>query len=208
MAGLPREVLRPVLIWAALAAAIAVPLGIAAASPLLAWRQPVYVIGGFAGVAGLALLLVQPLLIARWLPGANGLRGRRLHRLAGACLAAAVAVHVGALWITSPPDVIDALLFASPTPFSAWGVIAMWAAFATAGLAAFRRRLRPRIWRLAHAGLAATITAGTVVHALLIDGTMGPVSKAVLCGLVLAASLRVLAGTVLAALRPRHRARI
>ena len=43
-----------------------------------------------------------------------------------------VIVHVAGLWLTSPPDVIDVLLFRSPTPFSAWGAIAMWAVFAAA----------------------------------------------------------------------------
>ena len=68
-----------------------------------------------------------------------------------------VVVHVGGLWITSPPDMIDALLFTSPTPFSPFGVIAMWAIFAVAVLAAFRRRLGLRTWRIAHMSLAAAI---------------------------------------------------
>jgi hypothetical protein len=90
--------------------------------------------------------------------------------------------------------VIDALLFRSPTPFSAWGVIAMWAVFATALLATFRRRLRlrPAVWRACHLTLAPVIVTGTVVHALLIEGTMGTLSKAVLCALVLAAVIRVM----------------
>ena len=33
-------------------------------------------------------------------------------------MAVAVVIHVAGLWITSPPDMIDALLFTSPTPFS------------------------------------------------------------------------------------------
>jgi predicted ferric reductase len=89
---------------------------------------------------------------------------------------------------------IDALLFASPTPFSPFGVIAMWAIFAVALLAAFRRRLRPRTWRIAHMLLAIVIVSGTVVHGLLIEGTMETVSKAVLCALVLAATIKVIAG--------------
>ena len=76
----------------------------------------------------------------------------------------AVVIHVGGLWFTSPPDMIDALLFRSPTPFSPFGVIAMWAIFAVALLAAFRRRLRPRTWRIAHMLLAIVIVAGSVVH--------------------------------------------
>ena len=105
----------------------------------------------------------------------------------------AVVIHVGGLWITSPPDMIDALLFASPTPFSPFGVIAMWAIFAVALLAALRRRLGPRTWRIAHMLLAVVIVAGSVVHAMLIEGTMETVSKAALCALVLAAAIKVMA---------------
>jgi MYXO-CTERM domain-containing protein len=89
---------------------------------------------------------------------------------------------------------IDALLFSSPTPFSPWGVIAMWAIFAVALLAALRRRLRPRTWRAAHMLLAIVIVVGSVVHGILIEGTMETVSKAALCALVLAATIRVMAG--------------
>jgi len=105
----------------------------------------------------------------------------------------AVVVHVGGLWITSPPDMIDALLFASPTPFSPFGVIAMWAIFAVALLAAFRRRLRLRTWRIAHMSLAVVIVVGSVVHAMLVEGPMETVSKAALCALVLAAAIKVMA---------------
>jgi len=186
--------LRSVLIWAALAAALAVPVVVAAASPLLAWRDPIYIAAGFAGVVALALLLLQPLLAGGYLPGVRVRLGRRLHAWVGAGLAVAVAVHVAALWLTSPPDVVDALLFRSPTAFSAWGVVAMWAVFAAALLAALRGRLRlrPMVWRLCHITLAMVIVVGSVVHALLIDGTMGIVSKAALCALVLAAAAKVI----------------
>ena len=138
-------------------------------------------------------MLVQPLLMGGYLPGLPALRGRRAHRWIGGVLVVAVVIHVGGLWITSPPDVIDALLFTSPTPFSAWGVIAMWAIFAVALLAALRRRLRPRTWRIAHTLLAVVIVVGSVVHAILIEGTMETVSKAALCALVLAATIKVMA---------------
>jgi hypothetical protein len=170
-----------------------VPIIVAAASPLLAYRDPVYIAAGFAGIVALVLMLVQPVLIGGYLPGVPAYRGRRTHHWIGAALVAAVVMHVGGLWITSPPDVIDALLFASPTPFSAWGVIAMWAIFAVALVAAFRRRLGPRAWRIVHMLLAAVIVAGSVVHALLIEGTMGTVSKAVVCALVVAATVKVIA---------------
>ena len=106
----------------------------------------------------------------------------------------AVMSHVGGLWITSPPDVIDALLFTSPTPFSVWGVFAMWATFAVALLAALRERLRlrPRTWRISHKSLSVVIVVGTVIHAILIEGTMETVSKVVLCALVVAATAKVL----------------
>jgi hypothetical protein len=185
---------RPVaaaLAWAALAAALVVPATVAATSPLLAWREPVYIAAGFAGVVALGLLLVQPLLAGGYLPGLRPRAARRLHGWVGAGLLAAVVVHVAGLWATSPPDVVDALLFRSPTPFSAWGVVAMWAVFAAALLAAFRRRLRFVLWRLCHVALAVVVVLGSVVHAMLIDGTMGVVSKAVLCALVLAAAARL-----------------
>ena len=199
---------RAVLIWAALAAALAVPAAVAAASPLLAWRDPVYIAAGFAGVLAMALLLLQPLLAGGYLPGLPARRGRRLHFWVGLGLVTAVATHVFGLWLTSPPDMVDALLFRSPTPFSAWGVVAMWAVFASALLATLRRRLRLRllIWRRCHTGLAAVIVVTSVVHALLIEGTMGTVSKAALCALVLAAAGKVMADLRSWAVPARHRA--
>ena len=192
---------KATLIWAALATAICVPIAFAAASPLLAWRGPLYILAGFAGIVALGLALVQPLLIAGYLPGLSAYRGRRVHHWIGGALVVAVVVHVGGLWITSPPDMIDALLFASPTPFSPFGVIAMWAIFAVALLAAFRRRLRLRTWRIAHMSLAVVIVVGTVVHGVLIEGTMETMSKVALCALVLGAAIKVMAD-----LRVRKRA--
>ncbi|GIQ78013.1 ferric reductase [Bradyrhizobium sp. RD5-C2] len=186
---------RATLIWAALVAAVCVPIAAAAASPLLAWRGPVYILAGFAGIIALGLALVQPLLIGGYLPGLAAYRGRRAHHWIGGALVAAVVIHVAGLWITSPPDMIDALLFSSPTPFSPWGVIAMWAIFAVALLATLRRRLRlrPRTWRIAHMSLAVVIVGGSAIHAMLVEGTMETVSKAALCALVLGASLKVMA---------------
>lgn len=178
--------MRAALIWAVIAGAIIVALAVAAASPLIAWRGPIYIVAGFAGVLALALVLLQPLLAAGYLPGLPVPRGRRAHRWVGAALVAAIIIHVAGLWLTSPPDVVDALLFDSPTPFSTWGVVAMWAAFAAALLAALRRplRIRPRAWRLGHTVLVLLVVLGGVVHALLIDGTMGSISKLALCALV------------------------
>lgn len=189
-----RGLARAILIWVALAAAIGVPLAASAMSPLLQWRNAVYILAGFAGIVALGLMLVQPLLIGGYLPGLSGRIGRRVHLWIGGALVAAIVIHVAGLWITSPPDMADALLFASPTPFSPFGVIAMWAIFAVALLAALRRRLRPRTWRIAHMLLAIVIVIGSVVHAILIEGTMETISKAALFVLVLAAATRVIAG--------------
>jgi predicted ferric reductase len=185
---------RVFLIWAALALAIGVPIAFAAASEQLAWRGPVYILAGFAGIIALGLVLVQPLLIGGYLPGLSAYRERRAHHWIGGALAVAVMIHVACLWITSPPDMIDALTFASPTPFSPFGVIAMWAIFAVALLAALRRRLglRLRTWRVVHLPLAIVIVAASVVHCLLIEGTMETISKAVLCAAVLAATAKVM----------------
>lgn len=183
-----------ILIWVALALAIGVPIAAAAASEQLAWRGPLYILAGFAGIVALGLVLVQPLLIGGYLPGFPAYRGRRAHHWIGGALVAAIVIHVAGLWITSPPDMIDALTFSSPTPFSPFGVTAMWAIFAVALLAALRRRLglRPRTWRFIHMPLAIVIVAGSVVHCLLIEGTMETISKAALCALVLAATVKAM----------------
>jgi predicted ferric reductase len=184
---------RAALVWIALATAIGVPTALAATSPQLAWRDPVYILAGFSGIVALGLVLVQPLLIAGYLPGLSAYRGRRVHHWIGGALVVSIAIHVAGLWITSPPDMIDALLYTSPTPFSPWGVTAMWAILAVALLAIFRRRLGLRTWRVAHMLLAIVIVAGSVVHALLIEGTMETISKAALCVLVVAAAIKGLA---------------
>jgi len=185
---------RGVLIWAALMIAVAIPVSAAIMSPLLEYRSPIYIAAGFSGVIGMTLLLFQPLLAAGYLPGLTGRRGRRMHQLAGILLVVLILLHIAGLWITSPPDVIDALLFVSPTPFSVWGVIAMWATFAAACLAALRRtmRLQPRTWRWSHKTFVTFIVSGTVVHALKIEGTMEFYSKVMLCALVISATVLAL----------------
>jgi predicted ferric reductase len=187
---------RASLIWAALAVAIGVPTVLAAGSELLEWRGPVYIVACFAGIIALGLVFVQPLLVGGYLPGLQAYRGRRAHHWIGGALVLAVVIHVAGLWVTSPPDMIDALTFTSPTPFSPFGVVAMWAIFAVACLAAFRRRLGLRTWRIVHMPLAAIIVVGSVVHAMLVEGTMETMSKAALCALVLVAAMKVITDLV------------
>jgi predicted ferric reductase len=190
---------RAILIWAALGAAMGIPIALATTSPQLAWRDPIYISAGFAGIVAMALMLVQPLLAGRYLPGLTGRGARRVHRVIGGFLVSAVVIHVAALWITSPPDAIDALLFKAPTLFSVWGVLAMWTVFAAALVAAFRWRLTkrfnlgPRAWRLVHTSLATATVVLSVAHVLPIEGTMELVTKVMLCTLAVFATLKVVA---------------
>lgn len=177
-------------VWLAAGVTIGASLALAAASPLLAWRDAIYIGAGFAGVIALGLLLVQLLLGTGVGAGVAPRRMQRAHRWVGLTLVLMVLAHVGGLWVTSPPDVIDALTFSSPTPFSVWGVAAMWAAFGAAALGAFRRRVRLRLttWRAVHGALALILSVGAVVHAVLIEGAMEATSKYMLCGFVLLAA--------------------
>ena len=190
---------RSVTVLGFLLLAVVIPIVFAALSPLHQWRSAVYITASMAGVIGMSLLLIQPLLMAGMLSVVNPLQARKLHRYIGVALVASVIIHVAGLWITSPPDVIDALTFTSPTPFSAWGVIAMWAVFITAMIAAFRKQLgvRPKVWRLIHLGLAVIIVGGTIVHAVLIEGTMETISKITLCVLVGGATITLIANLYL-----------
>lgn len=175
--------MRNFILWTGIISICLVPLGLAATSPYLQWRDPVYIASGFAGISALVLLFVQPLLIGNIFPGIGKITSRRMHQWVGSLVLLAVIIHVAGLWITSPPDVVDALLLNSPTPFSLWGVIAMWMVLIVALLALFKRRmkLRPRTWRFSHLALTGIIVTGTVIHTLLIEGTMEFYSKIALC---------------------------
>lgn len=184
---------HPLIIWACRLGALTLAcwaLYQASTSPLLEWRSAIYIAAGLAGVLGLIVLLFQPMLALGLLRAPNP---RQYHRALGFFLLLLVIIHIGGLWLTSPPDVIDALLLRSPTPFSLWGVLAMWALIATAILALRRRALGPRLWSLLHRALALVLLGGTVLHALLITGTMGTTSKAILCAAAVVAGLAALA---------------
>jgi predicted ferric reductase len=73
------------------------------------------------------------------------------------------------------------------------GVSAMWAIFAVALLAALRRRLGLRTFRIAHIPLAVVIVLGSVIHGMLVEGTMETMSKAALCALVVVTVTKVMA---------------
>jgi hypothetical protein len=81
---------RKTAIWAAVLIVVAIPMIAAATSPLLAWRDPIYILAGLAGVIALALMLFQPLLVGGYLPGLNG---RRVHRTIGGVMVASIIIR-------------------------------------------------------------------------------------------------------------------
>lgn len=181
------------LVWLVVAAAVIGPIAIAATSPVLVGRDTAYLVSGIAGVTALALLFLQPLLAAGYLPGLRVMQERRCHRWLGSGILIAVLLHVGGLFITSPPDTIDALLLVSPTLFSVYGVIGLWSLVLTAVLVAVRLRigLRYGVWRIIHNSLAVVVVVSSVVHAWMIEGSMGGLSKVILCVCILLATATV-----------------
>lgn len=182
------------IIWFVFIVAAVVPVVAASLSPLLEWRTPIYIGAGFAGILGLCVMLFQPMLAAGLLPGLSIKLSRQAHSRLGIALFALVILHIAGLWITSPPDVVDALLFASPTSFSVWGVIAMWCVIASVLLAIFRAKCRRHLglWKISHKIIAAVAVIGTVVHALKIEGAMETTTKTALCVLVVVVTFWVL----------------
>ncbi|NJS38848.1 MAG: ferric reductase, partial [Rhodobacteraceae bacterium] len=64
-----------------------------------------------------------------------------------------------------------------------------------AGVAALRRRFRGRLplWRRVHTALAAVVVVASVVHAMLVVGTMETISKILLCAVILVVAGKVIA---------------
>ena len=152
-------------LWVLLGLIVLLPFIQAAMSPLQLSRNPAYIIGGLAGVAALAMLLIQPLFAAGYMPGVHRLRQQRWHRWIGATFGLALLVHIGGLYLTSPDDVSDALLLVSPTPFSVYGVIGLWSAVATILLVLIRRRMRLGVsaWKIVHNILGLVVVVASVV---------------------------------------------
>ena len=68
------------LAWGAVLAVMIVPVVLAAFNPWLAYRNAAYIVGGFAGILCLSLMLLQPLLAAGYLPGLSPVAATRWHR--------------------------------------------------------------------------------------------------------------------------------
>jgi len=146
---------------------------------------PITLHSALQGWAQWGLALIQPLLAgrspARPAVAVWPVRGIPMGRVA---LVGMVIVHVaGVVADKSRPDVIDALLFDSPTPFRSGCRRHVGWSSPPALLAAFRRalRIRPRAWRIGHTLMVVVVVIGSVLHALLVEGTMGPLSKAAFC---------------------------
>lgn len=167
------------------------PVLVAAFNPLQLSRNPAYIIGSMSGIVALALLLVLPLLVAGYLPGTHPAHERRWHRWLGCTLVFAIFLHIGGLYVTSPDDMTDALLLAAPTPFSVYGVMGLWAMVLTAFLVAARKRigLSQLWWAVIHNCIAIIVVIASVVHTLMIEGTMGNISKIILCVCILAVTI-------------------
>ena len=199
-----RRIARP-LVWLASAGLVALPLLVAGTSPLQEGREPIWILGGLAGVAAMPLLVIQGLLptgrLARLAPSL------RWHRVLGYGVLLAVLVHVGALYLYSPEDITDALLFLAPA-YSKFGVIAAWCLVFAVLVAVLRRRLGlgHATWRIVH-GLLALITVGTAVaHTVMAYGAFDGVVETLTCvAALLATSLALLHQTVLAPWRAKAR---
>ena len=166
-----------------------VPLLMAASSPLNDARNTSYIVGALAGVAALALLLPQPLLAAGYLH--LGVQARRWHRVVGCLVTLCLVIHVIGLYITSPDDMTDALLLVSPTPFSLFGVVGFWAMMLVVVFVAFRKRmsLSPSTWKLVHNVMGVLVVGSSVIHVLMIEGTMEARSKLLLCIVLVIATI-------------------
>src|SRR5918993_1565525 len=102
MESIDRRRASAVLAWGSAAAVMIVPVAVAAFSPYLASRTMPYIIGGFAGIIGLSLLFLQPLLPAGYFAGSEGPAGRRWHRWLGVALVVAGGLHVGGVLPARP----------------------------------------------------------------------------------------------------------
>lgn len=161
-------------------------------SPLLQWRGPIYIAAGFAGIFAFCLILLQPLFISGDLPTTTPRQARKYHRMIGIGIVFFIVVHVAGLYWVSPMDVMDVLLFRSPTPFGLWGAIGFYALFALSLVLLFKGRLSLKTWQQAHLTLAALIAITSILHAIQIEGTMETVSKWLVSLFILGAIARLL----------------
>ena len=74
------------LLWVALVTLVVVPIAIAALNPLQTSRSAPYIVGGLAGVCGLAILLLQPLLAVKNVTHSRIVDSRRWHLTLGISL--------------------------------------------------------------------------------------------------------------------------
>lgn len=188
-----RPRLRSAASWALVVCIAAAPVAIALFSPLQQSRSAPYVVGGVSGIVALALLLLQPLLVGGYLPGLRSVKARFWHHCIGCTIVLTVFMHIIGLYVTSPDDITDAMLFTSPTPFSVYGVLGFWCVVMMLITVVLRNRsvFSSRLWSLVHNSLALVLVGASVIHALLIEGAMGNVSKVILCVSVVIATIAV-----------------
>jgi predicted ferric reductase len=178
-------------LWGVVIAAMVVPIALATTSPYLTYRGPLYIAAGFAGIVAMSLFVLQPLLACPVRALIAPATARRWHRIIGASILILILAHVVGLYFVSPPDTIDASLLRAPTWFSLFGVVALWGAVLTALLAMTRLKLpmRPRSWKRLHQSIASIVVIATALHAIQIEGAMEVMSKTLLAGTIVAATV-------------------
>ena len=172
-------------------AATVAPIALATTSLHLAYRGPLYIAAGFAGIVAMSLFVLQPLLACPVRALIAPATARRWHRIIGGSILILILAHAVGLYFVSPPDTIDASLLRAPTWFSLFGVVALWGAVLTALLAMTRLKLpmRPRSWKRLHQSIASIVVIATALHAIQIEGAMEVMSKPLLAGTIVAATV-------------------
>jgi hypothetical protein len=90
-------------LWGVVIAAMVVPIALATTSPYLAYRGPLYIAAGFAGIVAMSLFVLQPLLACPVRALIAPATARRWHRIIGASILILILAHVVGLYFVSPP---------------------------------------------------------------------------------------------------------
>jgi predicted ferric reductase len=91
-------------LWGVVIAAMVVPIALATTSPYLAYRGPLYIAAGFAGIVAMSLFVLQPLLACPVRALIAPATARRWHRIIGASILILILAHVVGLYFVSPPQ--------------------------------------------------------------------------------------------------------
>lgn len=158
-------------------AAVAFPVGVALTSRYAQAASVALIVSLVASTIALGVIAVQPVLAAA--------RKIQRHQFFGVIALVLVLVHIAALFLESPDDLLFALSPDGPLR-ARMALIATIALTLMATLGALRPRLRwhPTTWRILHAYLAVVVIILGFGHALLTDGALdGPLGDNLIIGL-------------------------